>query len=185
MYNLDKQKTRQGRKTLGVIGRHMTTKTLIFIFIIFSIVTFGQKTLTIGLQPNRDTVKVKTEKINKIFTSDTITILVHSNGCFHSVTDKYEIIKKSDIYAVSFYTKNNADNIQNCKQTVKITAVQFRAMNKICLRGPDLTTGLCTTRNTFVIQNKKTSTYFIDDRCANKDDLSNLLRGLTGIKCSK
>ena len=153
---------------------------------LFALQVFGQRSLTpisLGLHSNPDTVKIRQAEIYKIFSSSMVIITINSVGCFHGITETYQLSKNDTFYKVTYYTKTYSDTVRNCQLFYKISKSDFRKIRGICLRGPGLSAGGCTTENSFCIQNKIMSTNFIDGRCAGEDDLSFLLRKLVGIKC--
>ena len=142
--------------------------------------TFGFT--VVGIRPNPDTVKIKTEEIKKIFSSGVFTITAWSEGCFHSIREVYVFTKADSLYDVTYSYKANWENIEINRQSVKITKAKFGRILQLCLRGPGLLEGFCTTTVTFTIQNKTSTVQFFDGRCSSEDDISRALKNLVGIK---
>jgi len=145
---------------------------------------FSQKTVTIEypLQLDKDTIKNRTKIIDNIFTQDDLTLLVGSNGCFHSVSLEYRFLKKNDRMVV-VYTKRNhpSDKTPVCKGTVILSQEKLDAIHKLCVYGLNIKQGMCTTRVDLELSSKTQKVSFEDDRCSTDDDIMGKIGDIVGV----
>lgn len=77
-------------------------KNYLIILFLFPFVCLGQaKTISLTGASNKDSLATRNARLNKIFQSDSIQITASSNGCFHSETYHYKIMKKGGTYEVT------------------------------------------------------------------------------------
>jgi hypothetical protein len=139
----------------------------LLIILLLPICSFGQlKTLSYA-DPfsSPDTIKKRTDLLNRIFLSDSICITLNSSGCFHSHTSRYYIVKKEGNYILN-YVDINGDK----RKPKLMKSKTYTSLKELCIKGLSLGLGLCTTRDTITISDKTHSTYFMDDRCSSTDD---------------
>jgi hypothetical protein len=130
-----------------------------------------------------DTIKRRTEIMNKIFSSDNLIIITSSSGCFHSYSIKYIFIRNGDHYDVTSKAGNNFPADAEIKVTKhKVSLAQFAKVKTICVNGLKIGRGFCTTTDSISLSDGKSKTYFIDDRCSDDDDILNKLAALIGFK---
>lgn len=120
-----------------------------------------------------DSISKKTSIIDSIFNSDSICIILNSNGCFHNTTAIYIIKKEKLNYFVAYIDKNK---ITSKNKKINENKIQF--LKDIIINGLSIDKGLCTTKNIISISDKKSSTFFIDDRCSKNDDCIDKINNL-------
>jgi hypothetical protein len=154
-------------------------KYLIFLFL-FPFFCFAQKALASEnpAQAEKDTIKNRTKIVDGIFLQDKISLLVGSNGCFHSVSVAYTFIKKANYYEAT-YIKMNSRTIK-CKGTIKLSIEKIKQISQLCIYGLSLKIGGCTTRVDFELSGKAQKISFNDDRCA-EDDIMTRIGEIVGV----
>jgi hypothetical protein len=154
---------------------------LFILFFILPFFGFSQKTLSVEYPPQaeEDSIKSRTKVIDAIFMQDKISLLVGSNGCFHSVSVEYSFVKKADYFEAT-YIKTHSRTIK-CKGKVKLSNEKMEQIHKLCVYGLSIKQGGCTTSVAFELTAKAQKISFNDDRCANEDDLMNRIGEIVGV----
>ncbi len=147
---------------------------LLFLFIPFF--CFSQKAVTLEYpaQLDNDTLVRQTKIIDNIFLQEKFSLLIGSNGCFHSVSVEYAFIKKVNYFEVAYVKRYNPkDKTIKCKGTVKLSNEKMEQIHKLCTHGLNIPIGGCTTSVAFELSDKTQRVSFSDDRCAHEDDIMN------------
>ncbi len=154
---------------------------LFYILFLFPVFYFSQNAITAEYQKQteKDSIISRIKVIDEIFSQDKISLLVGSNGCFHSVSVEYTFVKKADHFEAA-YMKTNSRTIK-CKGKVKLSNEKIEQIHRLCLYGLSLPLGGCTTSVAFELSAKTQRVSFNDDRCASEDDVMNRIGEIVGV----
>lgn len=147
---------------------------VVLLFMLLPVYSFGQKVITY-VDPNShpDTIAKRTALINTIFLSDSICITLKSSGCFHREVSTYFIVKKGENRLLSYI-----DSHGNKRKSKPLESKKYMTLKNTCLKGLSIGTGFCTTRETVLISDRKSATYFIDGRCSDTDSYLDKINSL-------
>lgn len=154
---------------------------LFYILFLLPVLCFSQKNLTLenSTQAEKDSIKSRTKVIDAIFLQDHISLLIGSNGCFHSVSVEYTFVKKAGHFEVS-YVKMHSNTVK-CKGKGKLSNEKIEQIHRFCVYGLSLPLGGCTTRVDFELSSKAQKVSFNDDRCSKEDDIMNRIGEIAGV----
>lgn len=154
---------------------------LIFLFPVFCLSQMPT-TLEYTGRLDKDTIEKKTKIIDAVFLQDKISLMIGSNGCFHSVSVEYTFIKKTGYYEVVYAKRYNPkDKTPKCKGIVKLSNEKMEAIHKLCVHGLNIKQSFCTTSVDFELKGKAERVSFEDDRCSNDDDIMNQVGEIVGV----
>ncbi len=157
----------------------------VFIIILFFFCisgTYAQEVKEYPTELNKDTINRKTKIINAIFLQDRFTLIVGSNGCFHSVSVEYTFVKKEGKSEVTYVKRyNQQDKDPKCKGKVKLTSQKFKAIQDLCIHGLKIKQSFCTTSVDFELKGKTQYVTFNDSRCSSDDDIMLQIEKIVGV----
>lgn len=139
---------------------------ILILFFLFPFCLYGQEKIRyMDPSSHPDTIREKTTLINRIFLSDSFCITLNSSGCFHQFTSQYFVVKKNGAHFITHLDQNNL------KTKIKtLENKKYKSLHDVCINGLSIGLGLCTTKGTVYISDKRNITSFSDDRCSDKDD---------------